>query len=137
MGKSNRKDFSKKKKLKTLDNKLKRKLKRSAQAISSLVFLGLVSYLYVNNLDFFQTKNENLSCRIGITTDLETRKQFWKREYLKKGKVIKNWTVLNTHQSKSSAQEEETREAKKQNCVAYPGGRGSEKATWYVYKFEY
>ena len=44
--------------------------------------------------------------------DLERRKKEWEREYLKKGKVIKNWTVLSTHQSKSSAQEVETREAK-------------------------
>ena len=33
-------------------------------------------------------------------------------EYLKRGKVIKNWNVLSSHQSKSSAQEVETREAK-------------------------
>ena len=31
----------------------------------------------------------------------------------------------------------ETREAKKQNCIAHPGGAGPEKANWYVYKFEY
>ena len=97
----------------------------------------MVGYLYVNNPDFFQTKNENLSCRIGITTDLETRKQFWKREYLKEGRVIKNWIVLSVHQSKSAAQKVETKKANEQNCVAHPGGRDSEKAIWYVYKFEY
>ena len=136
MRKSNKKDFLKKEKLKTLKSKPK-KLKKTTQAVSSLVFLGLVGYLYVNNPDFFQTKNENLSCRIGITTDLETRKQFWKREYLKEGKVIKNWIVLSVHQSKSATQKGETRSAGKQNCVAHPGGRDSKKATWYVYKFEY
>ena len=94
MRKSNKKDFLKKEKLKTLANKTKQKLKKTTQAVSSLVFLGLVGYLYINNPDFFQTKNENLSCRIGITTDLETRKQFWKRDYLKEGKVIKNWLFL-------------------------------------------
>ena len=69
--------------------------------------------------------------------DLERRKKEWERRYLTEGKVIKNWTVLSVHQSKSSAQEVETKEAKKQNCEAHPGGRGAEKATWYVYKIEY
>ena len=136
MRKSNKKAL-KKEKLKPLANKTKQKLKKTTQAVSSLVFLGLAGYLYVNNPDFFQTKNENISCRFGITMDLERRKKEWTRDYLEQGKVIKNWIVLSSHQSKSSAQEEETREAKKQNCIAHPGGRGSEKATRYVYKFEY
>ena len=87
----------------------------------------MAGYLYVNNPDFFQTKNESVSCRIGITTDLKARKQYWKGEYLKEGKVIKNWTVLSVHQSKAVAQKVETREAKKQNCVAYPVGKNSTK----------
>ena len=48
-----------------------------------------------------------------MTTYLKKRKQFWKGKYLKKGKVMKNWTVLRVHQSKSLAQNTETREAKK------------------------
>ena len=134
MKKSNKKASSKKEKLEVLDNK---KLKKTVQVVSSLMFLGLASYLYVDKPDFSQTKNKNVSCRIGITMDLERRKKEWERKYLKEEKVIKKWTVLSTHQSKSLAQEVETREAKKQNCEAYPGGRGSEKATWYVYKIEY
>ena len=97
----------------------------------------MVGYLYINNPDFFQTKDENVSCRIGITTDLKARKQYWKGKYLEQGKVIKNWTVLSVHQLKSVAQKVETREAKKQNCVAYPGGKNSTKKTWYVYRFEF
>ncbi len=56
---------------------------------------------------------------------------------MKEGKVIKDWTVISVHQSKSLTQKAETRSAKKQNCNAHPGGRSSEKATWYVYKIEY
>ncbi len=81
--------------------------------------------------------NKNISCRIGMTMNLERRKKEWERRYLKEGKVIKNWVVLSTHKSKSSAQEVETTEAKKQNCEAHPGGRGSENAIWHVYKIEY
>ena len=139
MGKSNdkttRKDFSKTEKPEALDNKIKRK--KTIKAVSSLIVLGLASYLYVDSPDFFTTKNKDISCRIGITMDVERRKKEWERKYLKEGKVIKNWTVISIHQSKSLAQEVETRSAKKQNCEAHPGGRGSEKATWYVYKIEY
>ena len=137
MGKPNKKNISKKENSKTLDSQPKQKLKKTTQAISSLAFLGLIGYLYVNNPDFFQTKDKNVSCRIGITMDLERRKKEWTRDYLEQGIVIKNWTILSVHQSKSSAQEEETREAKNQNCIAHPGGAGSEKATWYVYRFEF
>ena len=129
--------FQTKKNQKLLNNKAKRKLKKASQEVWYLVFLGLAGYLYVNNPDFFQTKNKNVSCRIGITTDLERRKKNWTRDYLEQGIVIKNWTVLSIHQSQSAAQNAETREAKKQNCVAHPGGRNSAKKPWYVYKFEY
>ena len=122
-----------------MNNPIKQKLKSNkiTRAVLSLMFVGLLFILYVNNPDFFEINNEDVSCRIGITMDLERRKKEWEREYLKRGKVIKNWTVLSTHQSKSSAQEVETREAKQQNCEAHPGGRGSEKAIWHVYKIEY
>ena len=119
---------NKNEKLKTLENKPKQKLKKTTQELSSLIFLGLASYSYVNNPDFFQTKDENVSCRIGITMDLERQKKEWTRYYLEREKVIKKGTILSIHQSK---------EAKKQNCETHPGGRGSEKAIWYVYKFEY
>ncbi|MDE0119189.1 MAG: hypothetical protein OXM55_04185 [Bdellovibrionales bacterium] len=107
------------------------------QSILSLVFLVLASYLYVNNPDFFKIKDENVSCRIDITTNLEARKKYWMNKYKKQGKLIKSWVVLSVHESKSSAQEVETREAKLQNCEAHPGGRNSEKEIWYVYKLEY
>ena len=128
---------SNKEKLKTLNSKIKRKINKFTQTVSSLVFLSLAGYLYVNNPDFFTTEDKKVSCRIGITTDLKRRKQEWTNDYLEKGIVIKKWTVLSVHKSKSSAQKVETREAKKQNCIAHPGGRNSDKALWYVYKAEF
>ena len=112
-------------------------LNKIIKSILSMVFLGLISYLYISNPDFLKIGDKDVFCRIGITTDLERRKKEWKREYEKEGKVIKKWTVLSIHKSKSSAQEAETREAKLQNCEAHPGGRDSEKKPWYVYKIEY
>ena len=47
------------------------------------------------------------------------------------------WTIPSTHVSKAIAQEVETREAKRRNCISYPGGFGPEKAHWSVYKLEY
>ena len=58
MKKPNNKNLSKKENLKTSDNKAKKKLKETTQVVSSLVVMGLAGYLYVNNPDFFQTKNE-------------------------------------------------------------------------------
>ena len=61
-----------------MDNEIKRK--KTIKAVSSLIVLGLASYLYVDNPDFFTTKNKNISCRIGITMDVERRKKEWKKE---------------------------------------------------------
>ncbi|MDE0151701.1 MAG: hypothetical protein OXK80_04290 [Bdellovibrionales bacterium] len=117
--------------------KQKKRLKRAIQSALSLMLIlfGLISY-YLGS-DFFKSKHETISCRIGITTDLENRKKTWQRIYEKEGKTIKNWTVLSKHYSKSSAQEAEKREAKLQNCKAHPGGRKSRKTIWYLYKIEH
>ena len=69
---------------------------------------------------------------IGITTNLERRKKYWMNEYKKEGKTIKSWIVLSVHESKSSAQEVETREAKLQNCEVHHGGRGLEFVSVFV-----
>ena len=42
--KANEKDFSKKEKLEAWNSKIKRKVKKTVTAISSLMFLGLASY---------------------------------------------------------------------------------------------
>ena len=74
-----------------------------------------------------------MACRIGITADPDERKRFWKGKYRKFDK----WEILSTHRSKSAAQAAETKLAEKHGCTAHGGGAGSEKATWYVYKFKY
>ena len=63
---------------------------------------------------------------------LERRIKEWEREYEKEGKVIIKWRKLSTHETKSSAQAAETKEAEAQNCIAHPGGRGRENAKWYM-----
>lgn len=74
-----------------------------------------------------------MACRVGITTNPERRKAEWEREYPN----LTNWQILEIHATKSDAQAAENRLAKQLNCVAHPGGHGSDDDTWYVYYFEY
>ena len=94
-------------------------------------------FKWIDKPEFLKDKNKTISCRIGMTTDLNRRKKEWEREYRKQGRNIISWNIITTYKSKSVAQEFETKEAKKQNCEANPGGKGPEKAIWYVYKLEY
>ena len=75
-----------------------------------------------------------MTCRIGITTDLNARKDDWKRKY---PKSFRKWKQLGTHYSKSAAQARETVLAKQHGCESHAGGGGPEKATWHVYYFEH
>ena len=74
-----------------------------------------------------------MSCRIGMTTDVENRKKYWKSRHSN----LRDWQILGTYQTKTEAQNAESRLAKSYGCVSHPGGDGSEYDTWYVYKFSY
>ena len=107
--------------------------------ISYLTFFMLItifSFFKWTDIPEF-LKDKTISCRIGMTTNLNRRKKELERKYKKQGQHIISWNIIKTYKSKSAAQEFETKEAKKQNCEAHPGGKGHEKATWYVYKLEY
>ena len=73
-----------------------------------------------------------MACRIGITTDPESRKADWERKYPN----LRNWRILETHQTKSQAQQAEDRLASQYGCEAHHGG-GSDPGPWSVYKFDY
>lgn len=75
----------------------------------------------------------DVACQVGITTDLERRKNEWKRER----PSLKNWKHISTHYTKTAAQKREIEEAKARGCNYDVGGAGNENATWYVYYFEY
>ena len=74
-----------------------------------------------------------MSCRVGMTTDAEERRRYWKN----KPPNLSEWEILGTYSSKTQAQRNETSFANRYGCVAHPGGGGNEDATWYVYKFNY
>ena len=74
-----------------------------------------------------------MACRVGITTDLNSRLEYWLRVHPN----LHSWRVRKTCSSKSQAQAYESYYADRLGCVAHPGGDGPEQATWYVYMFEY
>ena len=73
-----------------------------------------------------------MPCRVGITTDPQTRKSYWQSQVV----GMYNWKIIGKHNSKEDAQEHETNYAVKHNCLAFPGG-ASAAGTWYVYRFDY
>ena len=73
-------------------------------------------------------------CRVGITQNLEQRRKYWEGRH----PGLSNWRqVGDSHSTKSSAQEAETRYANRYGCDHGPGGSGPEFSTWYVYRFDY
>lgn len=68
-----------------------------------------------------------------MTTDLAERERYWRRQY----PYLTNWTRESTHNTKSSAQAEETRLALQRGCASGHGGDGREYDTWHVYSFSY
>lgn len=75
-----------------------------------------------------------MPCRVGMTTDPEERKAYWKS----KVEGFKNWQILKTftNKEKEQAQKYETDYATKHGCEAAPGGPDAPGA-WYVYRFDY
>lgn len=73
-----------------------------------------------------------MPCRVGITTDRESRKAYWENKVV----GLKNWRILKKFGSKANAQEYETKYASQSGCQASPGGADAGGA-WYVYRFDY
>ena len=76
-------------------------------------------------------------CRIGMSTQLKKRIEYWEKRCKKKGVEILDWEVLNCFDSKKEAQEYETRQAAEQKCIAHPGGRPPKKeGKWILYRLD-
>jgi len=73
-----------------------------------------------------------MPCRVGITTDPETRRAYWQRQVV----GFKNWRILAKFRSKQKAQDYETSYAARSGCQAHAGGPDVP-GTWYVYRFDY
>ena len=76
-----------------------------------------------------------MACRVGITTDLNSRLEYWLRVH---PNLHSFRGGCGKHAPPSAqAQAYESYYADRLGCVAHPGGDGPEQATWYVYMFEY
>ena len=76
-----------------------------------------------------------MACRIGITTDLKSRKAYWSAHC----KCFENWEILGGPYSRDIAQKMETIQAGRFGCDAHPGGADPNEVGngWYVYKFDH
>ena len=74
-----------------------------------------------------------MPCRVGMTQYPYTRRDQWKEKH----PTLRNWKILGEYNSKKEAQKKETQFALIYGCHYGEGGRGPEKAKWYVYKFDY
>ena len=74
-----------------------------------------------------------MACYVGMTTNLQRRKREHQRTYPN----LRQWKRLGTAYSKTKAQEMESRFARRLKCSSGSGGSGPERATWYIYYFEY
>ena len=73
-----------------------------------------------------------MSCRVGISTDPESRKSYWQRQH----PSLRQWEILSRHATKTAAQAEENRVAAQHGCRHAPGGADALGA-WQVYHFYY
>lgn len=69
-----------------------------------------------------------MGCRVGMSTDPETRIEHWKRE---EGHT--HGKVLASHLTYDEAQDREKVEALRRNCVSSPGGAKVGGRVWSVY----
>ena len=77
-----------------------------------------------------------MACRVGITTDIETRKAYW----VSKCRNFRDWqTMKTTYDNKADAQAAEDSLAAKHGCDSAPGGDDPDdpNAQWRVYYFEH
>ncbi len=74
-------------------------------------------------------------CRVGMTTDITSRKAVWKS----KNPTMRNWTVKARGLTRKQAQAKEIAVAAKCNCVAHGGGANPSVANkrWTVYHYNY
>ena len=74
-----------------------------------------------------------MACRVGITTRPQERKNEWQRKHPR----LRNWRLFGPYPTKTIAQAREDALADRLGCVAYHGGGGRKRASWYAYCFEY
>lgn len=88
----------------------------------------------INNIikNVIKRKEDQMPCRVGITTNLKKRKSYWESKVV----GLKNWRVLGTYNSRKNAQDHEDSYAQSFGCEAHHGGK-DKPGPWHVYRFDY
>ena len=80
-------------------------------------------------------KKDEETCRIGMTTEFNVRKNHWEDDYALLGIQVKDWEILaNEIPSKRTAQNCENQLAKEHGCAKGSGGRNPKSPIHVVYK---
>lgn len=74
----------------------------------------------------------SMACRVGITTNMDERRQYW----LGREPTLRNWRLLGTYATKAAAQSAENNYAAQNDCAAEQGGPDIP-GPWYLYRFDY
>ena len=71
--------------------------------------------------------------RVGITTNLEERKKYWKRKYPN----LQDWRAIDNGLSRLDAQKKEDEYAERHGCESHHGGPKISGKKYSVYRFNY
>lgn len=74
-----------------------------------------------------------MGCRVGMTTDLKERKEYWEGQY----PSLSNWQVHAKGLSYNDAQDLENKLAAEGNCDSQAGGGFVSGNVWAVYSFDF
>ena len=73
-----------------------------------------------------------MPCRVGMTTDPDTRQSFRENQVV----GLTNWRILGKYMNRAEAQQRESQYASTYGCQAHAGGADAT-GPWYVYRFDY
>lgn len=77
-----------------------------------------------------------MACRIGVTTDPESRRARWEQWCLRQGHPMKNWEIVGEFSIQEEAEEAGNDLAAKLGGEASPGAPDMD-GPWHLYKVEY
>ena len=99
------------------------------------IILFIIGLFLTSCCTITKTPQAKTFCRIGITSNLQDRKSYWKT-YYRQWADIKRFEVLKTFNSKEDAESFEKTKAKELGCWFGRGGGDPKKSEWIVYRID-
>ena len=100
--------------------------------LTALILFAVFSFFEL--IDKSKFTNEDTYCRIGMSHKPDERINHWINKYKRDQHTVIKCEIIGAYETKKKAQHAETKNIKAQGCEGSPGGRGPEKAKWFVYK---